>query len=623
MNFHCSLRDISDRQTLPVVIITGLLILLLALSPRASASTIDTVSFTGEPVNLLALLEFTQEKPGETFEDIQFRPSSDWNHRPTISNNLGHEANALWARVRLSGLNHADTETVIRLNYPHLDYVDFYLLEKGRVIKHLKAGDHVPVNEWPVDKRTFWFPILPQDVSANEQEVYLRISSPGLLKMPLDIMSFSDAADAEIKMHLWAGAIFGIMFIMMMYNAFLYSSLHDGTYLIYVLYLFTISALQFTLFGFGEQYLWGEKPGFNNTALAFLIFFTQAMSVLFVVHFVNLRKFGSMFDLVYAYTFLGALLILSIASFSAPYEVMVRIGVAVSTVTLLTGFYVGLKGWIMGMKPARLFTFAWFLHLFFIGWFLLDIAGQLSSTGRSDLLLSIGFIIEVALLSLAFADKMNQERELRITSQTRLLDMQLAMNKELDTKVQERTAALQRANLRLEELSITDGLTGLYNRRFFDKQFMEKYSKACTEQLPIAVMMIDIDHFKNLNDTHGHAFGDLCLVHAAGIIQKVVTMPDAVCARYGGEEFVIVMPKTTEARAVQLGEIVRQEFARTRVKHQNHAVNMTVSVGVASEIPEHLDQAEKLLKHADNCLYFSKENGRNQVSYRGNIPAAS
>ena len=85
----------------------------------------------------------------------------------------------------------------------------------------------------------------------------------------------------------------------------------------------------------------------------------------------------------------------------------------------------------------------------------------------------------------------------------------------------------------------------------------------------------------------------------------------------------MVLPKTTEARAVQLGEIIRQEFARTRVKHQNHAVTMTVSIGVADEIPEHLDQAEKLLKYADNCLYFSKENGRNQVSYRGNINEAS
>ena len=612
-----------DRRSASNPVIYGLVLVLLLLSPAASAITIETVSFTGQPVNLLPLLEFTEEQPGETLEDILFRPASDWQHRTSASNNLGHESGALWARVRLSGLSTATTETVIRLNYPHIDYADMYLLEKGKVIKHLSAGDHIPFSEWPLDKRTFWFPVLPEDVSSEEQELYLRIATPGLMKMPLEIMTFSDAADAEIQMHLWAGAVFGIMFIMMLYNAFLYSSLRDGTYLIYVLYLMTISALQFTLFGFGEQYIWGESPGMNNTILAFLISFTQAMSVLFVINFVSLKKFGSRLDLIYAYSFLTVLVLMSIASFSAPYEIMVRAGVAVSTVTLLTGFSIGLKGWIMGMKPARLFTTAWFLHLIFIGWFLLDIAGHMASTGRSDLLLSIGFIMEVALLSLAFADKMNQERELRITSQTRLLDMQLAMNRELDIKVQERTAALQRANLRLEELSITDGLTGLYNRRYFDKQYMEKYSKACTEQLPVAVMMIDIDHFKNLNDTHGHAFGDLCLVHAAGIIQKVVTMGDAVCARYGGEEFVIVMPKTTEARAVQLGEIIRQEFARTRVKHQNHAVNMTVSIGVASEIPEHLDQAERLLKYADNCLYFSKENGRNQVSYRGNMNQAS
>jgi diguanylate cyclase (GGDEF)-like protein len=127
-------------------------------------------------------------------------------------------------------------------------------------------------------------------------------------------------------------------------------------------------------------------------------------------------------------------------------------------------------------------------------------------------------------------------------------------------------------------------------------------------------MMVDIDFFKKLNDEHGHAFGDLCLVRAAQLIRKVVTMPGAFAARYGGEEFVVVLPKTTEERAAQVGEVLRKAFAQSKVTQGEHEKIMTVSIGVAAEIPTYPGQQEKLLGVADACLYQSKENGRNQVT---------
>jgi diguanylate cyclase (GGDEF)-like protein len=209
---------------------------------------------------------------------------------------------------------------------------------------------------------------------------------------------------------------------------------------------------------------------------------------------------------------------------------------------------------------------------------------------------------------------MNQEKELRIHSQTKLLDMQVAMNQELDNKVKERTAALEKANRRLEELSVTDGLTKLFNRRYFDQVFRENYLQSYKDQHPISVMMVDIDFFKKLNDNYGHAFGDLCLVRASQLIRKVVNMQGAFAARYGGEEFVVVLPKTTEDRALRIADVLRQAFEQTTVSQGTQSSGMTVSIGVASEIPTTTGEEEKLLSRADDCLYHSKESGRNRVT---------
>ncbi|WP_369984672.1 diguanylate cyclase [Thalassolituus sp.] len=591
--------------------LVSILILLVALIAHRSHA-IETVHYTGDKVSLLPLLEFVSESKGETLDDILVRPESDWHHRQSINNNLGQTSDPIWARVRLSGISTAFGQPIVRLNYPHHDYVDFYLFERGRLIRHFTVGDQLTFDSRPVDQRTFWFPL--DDASADEQEIYIRISTPGPLLMPLDLMSYKEAAEEEKLLYLWAGAFLGIIAIMALYNLFLYFSLRESSYILYVIYLLSAGVMQGTMFGFGTQYFWGSNPGVNNQVIAFLAPFVQLTAMAFVLKFVDLRNFGSILDRSVANLLIFVLVVMCIASFTVPYSLIVKLGHSIALFGVICAFYVGIKGWIMGMKSARMFTIAWFAHLVFIGWYLLDMTGKIPATEIGNQAFALGFIAELSLLSIAFADKMNQEKELRINSQTKLLDMQVAMNQELDNKVKERTAALEKANRRLEELSVTDGLTKLFNRRYFDQVFRDHYEQSYKDQHPISVMMVDIDFFKKLNDNYGHAFGDLCLVRAAQLIRKVVTMPGAFAARYGGEEFVVVLPKTTEDRAAQVGEMLRKAFEQTTVTQGKQSKNMTISIGVACTIPSQPGLEEKLLSVADACLYQSKENGRNQVT---------
>jgi len=228
--------------------------------------------------------------------------------------------------------------------------------------------------------------------------------------------------------------------------------------------------------------------------------------------------------------------------------------------------------------------------------------------------IAIGSIVELALLSIAFADKINQEKELRISTQQELLEVQLDTNIKLDNKVRERTQELEAVNEQLARLSITDPLTSLYNRRHFDKVYIDNYYEAFRYKKSIAILMIDIDHFKRLNDLNGHAFGDLCLIKAAQLIRGNIHRPTDLVARYGGEEFIVMLPDTVITDALNIAESIRKAFVSTIVSEGRHSEAMTVSIGVHAEIPIDRENWEKLLKDADDLLYQAKNNGRNQVA---------
>ncbi|GAB3345136.1 diguanylate cyclase [Chromohalobacter beijerinckii] len=177
--------------------------------------------------------------------------------------------------------------------------------------------------------------------------------------------------------------------------------------------------------------------------------------------------------------------------------------------------------------------------------------------------------------------------------------------------------ALSLSNVRLreqlEEASIRDALTGLYNRRFLDDTLTRELARAERQSAPLSVLMLDIDHFKPINDDHGHAFGDRALIEVADLLSDNVRRGDIVC-RYGGEEFVIIMPGAGLAAARQRGEHLRQEVATLDIDLDDGTpLHLTVSLGLAC-YPQHGEHAETLLHHADMALYGAKQGGRNRLA---------
>ena len=181
-----------------------------------------------------------------------------------------------------------------------------------------------------------------------------------------------------------------------------------------------------------------------------------------------------------------------------------------------------------------------------------------------------------------------------------------------DVSERHKTESILRASeKRLQEIAIRDPLTGLYNRRYLDEILPREMARATREALPVALIVLDLDHFKQVNDTYGHPAGDEVLKKLADALRSGARESDMIC-RYGGEEFVMALPGMSAAQALQRMESWRAEFAQTPLLYHGATIRVTLSAGIAA-FPEHGSDIDTVVSCADKALYWAKNHGRNRV----------
>ncbi|OGT22924.1 MAG: diguanylate cyclase response regulator [Gallionellales bacterium RIFOXYB12_FULL_54_9] len=196
----------------------------------------------------------------------------------------------------------------------------------------------------------------------------------------------------------------------------------------------------------------------------------------------------------------------------------------------------------------------------------------------------------------------------KVRAMYRLVQMQRALVK--------LAGQLNDANQELQRLSMTDGLTGLANRRMFDESLAREWRRCLRHKKPMSIVMLDVDWFKKYNDRYGHQDGDECLRAVAGELARSAPRPSDLVARYGGEEFVMILGDTGQDGATWVASRIRQHVDALQLPHKDSSFgHVTVSCGVSSVMPRNDLTVDALVKSADNALFLSKNQGRNIVTY--------
>lgn len=574
-----------------------LLLAWLLLAPAASAQP-DGIAWLADPTAAM-----TPQAIYDPPRALAWRPLPNGE-----ALNLGFTGYPVWLRVSLAP---SSQDQVLEIANPLLDRVTVYWLRDGELVESHRTGDQLPFHTRPVYHRNFVFPV-PR--GAGPVTAYVEVRTQGSLQVPLQVMPAADHVAADQGPFALQMLFAGIMVALALYNLLLLFLVRHVAYLWYVLSVATIAVVQLTIHGVAFQWLWPDWPAMNNRGLGLLIAANLLFVILFTDTFLNARRHSALAG--WVLRVLAALVVLAfVHGLFAPYHNSIRAVALLTSVAAPLVWLLGLYLWYRGQVLAKFYALAWTPLL--IGHAILAMSkmGYLPRLVWTEYAPQIGATLEVLLLSFALAYRINLERRRRLEAQEQALQIQQQANQTLEARVAERTLALEQANEQLTRLSATDGLTGIANRRRFDEQLAAEWRRCLRQQSPLALILLDIDHFKEVNDRIGHLAGDACLVHVAGLCRERVSRGGDLVARYGGEEFAVLLPDTDETGARNLAEQLRAAIAGSPVPvaDQSEPVALTASLGVASLVPEEAEGPNDLILKADEALYAAKDQGRNCV----------
>jgi diguanylate cyclase (GGDEF)-like protein len=266
-----------------------------------------------------------------------------------------------------------------------------------------------------------------------------------------------------------------------------------------------------------------------------------------------------------------------------------------------------------GYAPAKVFLMAWAMLLLGVALYASVSFGALPKNVVTEYGIQLGSALEMILLSFALAyryARLRGENERLVREHNEQLERHVARRtSELSTALEQ----LAEANQRLRESNRRDALTGLFNRRHFREMFEHQLHNAAEHRQPLAVLLLDLDHFKDVNDNHGHLAGDECLRWIGRSLTDTLVEHGALLARFGGEEFVAVVPDIDIERALQLAERLRLRICAEPVRYAGNNIPLSTSIGVYVIKPGETISADGALHRADDALYAAKNRGRNCV----------
>lgn len=549
--------------------------LALAVIGMPAAAALDVAQPHPEPIG--TQIEYLQETAApldldaarQAYADGAFTASTT----PIMSFGIG--APPVWLRFEV--VNHGQMPAPRRLSLETawIDRIDLHLLRNGQSIGSHHLGDALPFASRPVDDRYF---VVAHDFAPGTTTVFMRIETPDPMVLPIHLAGPEQAQHRQMLEAYSYGFIYGLILALLAYNLMLYLGLKNRRYLFYSLYLAAFLIMNAAYTGHGYRWLWPDSPQWQQWSNPILMLLFTVSGLVFATRFLDTATAFPRLHRAVLGACLGfaALLALSIAAGSQVAALLLAFAFV-----FLFSFGMILLGTVAlraGNKSAKYFLLASVTHAVSSSVTAMAVWGLIPYSVPAYRAVEIGMVIDAILLALALADRF------RITHEDKL---------------------------QAERLARIDPLTGMKNRRAFHELVRPVWNARHARKRDMAVILMDIDRFKAINDTYGHARGDQVLVHVAGAIAERVRAGD-IPARWGGEEFILFLPDTGLDEAVAIAERLRHRITDIHHTLGDDMEAMTASFGVAHTDDPALS-LDRLISQADEQLYQAKQTGRDRV----------
>lgn len=540
-------------------------ILLLAcmLSPAVLAARTLDLESSAEQYALESVVDYYEDTSGSLqFADVAALGGKVWMSGQKKTLNFGFTQSAYWFRLTVREKAVSTERWLLKIAYPHLDSIDVYALDAAGKLTAMSGGDLFPFSSRYLPHRHFLFPLqLPAE---QDQIVYIRVRSESAFNVPLTLIRES-AHVREVSNEQFAfGIYYGIILVMILYNLFLYLSVRDLGYLLYVFFLIAVGLMNLSLNGYLPQYFTGNMERLTNTAPPLFTELSIATGILFSYFFLEIRKAIRFFRITFAAVIAAAAMAIAVHAF-IPYKAAIVGSNLLALFGLPLMIVGGIYSLLRGYKPARFYLLSWTLLLVGGAVFSLRNFGWFPDGNLAQYGLQIGSAAEMILLSLALGDRLRQLKEEREKALTQFVEEQ------------------KRALAKQQAMSASFA-------RFVPQQFLTHLGKEHIEDVTLgdavekkmAVLFSDIRSFTALSETmspgENFAFLNSYLKRVGPIVRKHGGFID----KYIGDAVMALFPEKSEDALLTAIDMQRElrDFNHYRLK-RNFAP-LSIGIGLHS-----------------------------------------
>lgn len=590
-------RPASLRASPVLLLLAALLLTCLTIQPVRAALLLDDHA---EAVDLYGQVDYLIDAEGTLqLQDMDAASARFQSSTTQRDLGFGYRHGAIWLRLQVESRATHSRDWRLAFTYPSLDLLEYYNVGSDGVAVG-RSGDMVPYAERSIGNRDLVFSLrlLP----GERRTLYLRASSEGSMTLSGALWPERAFEQHSANGYVVHALYCGILLALGLYNLLLFVALRERPFLNYVLFMLAFGLSVLSLNGLGAQYLWPHAQPWSNRMLPVSLTLAALLSAVFARSFLDTRQWLPRWDAILRLLCVAtavAVLATIVLPVQRALQTMSLSGLVVTVMLLITGFLC-VRYRVPG---ARLFVLAWLMLLSGAVLLALRNFALIPSNFITVHAMQIGSALEMILLSFALAARFNAHKRQKEEELQR-------HEKELEQRVAERTEALEEANQRLRNLALKDPLTGLANRTALQQQLELAIRRSQRRQELLAVMLIDLDGFKPINDQHGHGLGDLVLAEIAQRLLQHARETD-LPARLGGDEFVLIGETIQSAEhAVQLAGRLLARIAEP-IELEGLSLSVGASIGIALSHGE--EDGTTLIRRADAAMYAAKAGGRNRV----------